>query len=112
MKAFARWFINAGRFIAVVLIGLLFVIAYGFARLGTLFIFNKQRRRSAVARVRGRLLRWAMTVLGASFIKLGQVMSTRPDLFPPEMIDELRLLQDRLPAFGFRKVRKAIEEDL
>jgi len=112
MRNVVQWFVNAGRTLAVLFIAFVFGVMYGFARLGTLFIFNKEKRRKAVARVRGRILRWAMTVLGASFVKLGQVMSTRPDIFAPEMIDELRLLQDKLPAFRFGKVREQIEGDL
>jgi ubiquinone biosynthesis protein len=51
-----------------------------------------------------------MERLGATFIKLGQVMSTRPDLFPAEMITELKMLQDRLPAFPH--ARALIEKEL
>ena len=112
LRAIARWFLNTARTFSVLFIAFVFALAYGFARLGTLFIFNRDKRRRAVARVRGRLLRLAMTILGASFIKLGQVMSTRPDSFAPEVIDELRLLQDQLPAFSFKKVKRTIEEDL
>lgn len=87
-------------------------LIYGFARLGCfLFIWGANRQR-AVARLRGYMLRVTMSTLGATFIKLGQVMSTRPDLFPPEIIDQLRHLQDRLPPFSFKKVRRVIEEDL
>ena len=46
-----------------------------------------KRPRLAVAALRGRVLRDAMTRLGATFIKLGQVMSTRPELFDRELID-------------------------
>ena len=53
-----------------------------------------------------------MSTLGATFIKLGQVMSARPDLFPPEMIEELRKLQDRVPAFSTRKAKRIIEDEL
>jgi ubiquinone biosynthesis protein len=60
--------------------------------------------------LRGRVLRRAMETLGATFLKLGQVMSTRRDLFPPEMIAELRLLQDRIP--GFPGARAVIEREL
>lgn len=49
--------------------------------------------------LRGRLLREALESLGATFIKLGQVMSSRPDLFPRPVIEELESLQDDLPAF-------------
>src|SRR5438552_18763553 len=53
-----------------------------------------------------------MTWLGATFIKMGQVMSTRPDLFSPEVIDELRHLQDRLPPFPFATARRTVEQQL
>lgn len=55
--------------------------------------------RRATGHRRGRLMRQAFERLGATFIKLGQVMSTRPDLLGPDIIAELRLLQDRLPPF-------------
>lgn len=101
------------RILEISLVAFVCVVLYLFARLGTLlFYWNGERRRAAVARLRGRLLRWSMATLGATFIKMGQVMSTRPDLLPPEVIDELRKLQDKLPAFSFRKVRRIVEEDL
>lgn len=62
--------------------------------------------------MRGKILRWFVTSSGATFIKLGQVMSTRPDLFAPEMIQELRKLQDQLPGFSYRRVRKIVESEL
>ncbi|MGE0789937.1 MAG: ABC1 kinase family protein [Sandaracinaceae bacterium] len=60
----------------------------------------------------GRILRETMSVLGATFIKLGQVMSTRPDLFAPAVIAELKLLQDRLPPFDGRLARREVERAL
>ena len=64
---------------------------YAFARLGTVvFVWNRERRARAVGRLRGWTLRVGMTALGATFVKMGQVMSTRPDLFSPEVIDQLR----------------------
>jgi ubiquinone biosynthesis protein len=53
-----------------------------------------------------------MSALGACFVKLGQVMSTRPDRFAPETIAELRKLQDKLPAFEFSKVKAIVEGGL
>jgi ubiquinone biosynthesis protein len=89
-----------------------FVIAYAIGRIGALFAGDEEKRRRAVAHLRGRVLRRAMTTLGATFVKLGQVMSTRPDLLERETIDELRALQDKLPAFSIKRVRRIIEEDL
>jgi ubiquinone biosynthesis protein len=90
---------------------LLVAIVYGLGRLVTLFIFDAGKRARVVAKWRGKILRFSMTQLGATFIKMGQVMSTRPDLFAPEVIDELRVLQDRLPPFAFWRVRRIIEQD-
>jgi ubiquinone biosynthesis protein len=53
-----------------------------------------------------------MTRLGATFVKLGQVMSTRKDLCEPETVEELRVLQDRVPAFPMQDVRRLVSEEL
>ncbi len=106
-----RWPGYAARFLWIGLVGFCSVLLYAFGRFGTLFM-GKRRRRAATARLRGRLLREAMTLLGATSIKLGQVLSSRPDLLEPETLDELRHLQDRLPPFSFKRVRKIIEADL
>jgi ubiquinone biosynthesis protein len=98
-------------FVMAVVIGW-FVAVYAGGRIRALFAGDREKRRTAVAHLRGRVLRRAMTALGATFVKLGQVMSTRPDLLEPEMIDELRALQDRVPAFPIAKVRRILEEDL
>lgn len=90
----------------------MFLIGYGVRRIGTLLISDKRERRKEVARLQGSMLRTAMSWLGACFVKLGQVMSSRPDLFEPEMIAELRMLQDNLPPFSFDKVRALVEGEL
>lgn len=48
---------------------------------------------------RGERLRQALENLGPIFVKFGQVLSTRRDLMPPDIADELALLQDRVPSF-------------
>ena len=48
---------------------------------------------------RGVRLRQALEDLGPIFIKFGQMLSTRRDLLPPDIADELALLQDRVPPF-------------
>ena len=48
---------------------------------------------------RGVRLRQALESLGPIFVKFGQVLSTRRDLMPPDIADELALLQDRVPSF-------------
>jgi ubiquinone biosynthesis protein len=54
----------------------------------------------------------AIRRLGPSYIKLGQFLATRSDLTGPELADDLRHLQDRLPPFSMRQARAAIEEAL
>jgi ubiquinone biosynthesis protein len=49
--------------------------------------------------------------LGATFIKVGQIMSTRPDLLPPYIIAALSRLQDDVGPFAFPLVQKTLEED-
>ena len=48
---------------------------------------------------RGQRLREALESLGPIFVKFGQVLSTRRDLLPPDIADELARLQDRVPPF-------------
>lgn len=50
--------------------------------------------------------------LGATFIKVGQVMSTRPDLLPPHVIAALVKLQDQVRPFDYERVRQTILEEL
>lgn len=57
-------------------------------------------------------IRLVLEELGPSFIKLGQLMSTRADIFPPEYIEELIKLQDSVPAISFQDVRSVIEREL
>src|SRR5580700_3694092 len=102
----------AGRFLVLGFVLGWFVLVYASRRLTLIFTGDREARRRAVAELRGRVLRRSMTALGATFVKLGQVMSTRPDLLEPETIDELRALQDRLPAFPIARVRRIVEEDL
>ncbi len=50
--------------------------------------------------------------LGATFIKVGQIMSTRPDLFPPHLIHALESLQDNVGPFPYALVVRTLTEDL
>ncbi|MDR0258262.1 MAG: ubiquinone biosynthesis regulatory protein kinase UbiB [Comamonas sp.] len=58
---------------------------------------------------RGRRLREALEQLGPIFVKFGQVLSTRRDLLPPDIAEELSLLQDRVPSFAPRIAVQTIE---
>lgn len=50
--------------------------------------------------------------LGPTFVKLGQILATRPDLFGPEWISEFEKLQSQAPYLDFKELRPQIEEDL
>lgn len=52
----------------------------------------------------------SLIALGPLFIKIGQILSTRPDILPKEYIAELALLQERVPSFPFDQVSKTIQE--
>ncbi|MFC4183808.1 ABC1 kinase family protein [Saccharococcus thermophilus] len=60
----------------------------------------------------GERIRLVLEELGPTFVKLGQLASTRPDLIPEHIICELEKLQDQVPPFSFADVRRIIEEEL
>lgn len=57
-------------------------------------------------------LRLALEELGPTFIKLGQLLSTRPDIIPPSFVKELTHLQDRIPSLPFAELLPQIEREL
>ncbi len=57
-------------------------------------------------------LREMLTKLGPAYIKIGQALSTRPDLVPPTYLDELTSLQDQIPSFPNEVAYRFIEEEL
>ncbi|CAH9090121.1 unnamed protein product [Cuscuta europaea] len=67
---------------------------------------NQNRRLRAVE------LRQIFTSLGPTFVKIGQGLSTRPDLCPPEFLEELSKLQDAMPTFPDKEAFSCIEREL
>jgi ubiquinone biosynthesis protein len=61
---------------------------------------------------RGERLRLALEALGPIFIKFGQILSTRPDLIPNDIVQELKRLQDRVPPFPQEQAMALIESQL
>jgi ubiquinone biosynthesis protein len=59
-----------------------------------------------------RRFRDTLAELGPTFIKLGQILSARPDIIPPDFIAELSTLQDRAPPLPLEQVLRLIEEGL
>ena len=66
-----------------------------------------QRQRQRAHWLTAELLR-----LGSAFIKLGQLLSARPDILPAGWVAELAALQDSVPAFGFAEVQTVLEQEL
>lgn len=74
-----------------------------------------ERRRAVDGEVdgdRGRRLREMLDELGPTFVKFGQLLSTRPDVVPPDMIVELRKLQDDVTPFPAEEVERVVREEL
>ncbi|MBC1222919.1 AarF/ABC1/UbiB kinase family protein [Nostoc sp. UCD121] len=65
------------------------------------------RRKTQAVWIRNTLLD-----LGPTFIKVGQLFSTRADIFPVEYVEELAKLQDKVPAFSYEQVEATIEKEL
>src|SRR5262245_16072768 len=61
---------------------------------------------------RGQRVRAMLDELGPTFVKFGQLLSTRPDVIPPDIVFELRNLQDAVTPFSADEAERAIEEAL
>jgi ubiquinone biosynthesis protein len=57
-------------------------------------------------------IRMALEELGPTYIKLGQILSSRPDLVPVDFLRELAKLQDKVPPFPYTAVKKIVESEL
>jgi len=99
------------------------LIKYGFGNLVDLLRINqyleiglqlisREHREQVETLSPAERVRMAIEELGPTFIKLGQVLSTRPDLVPPSLAAELTRLQQEVPPFAFEKVRAIVEEEL
>ncbi len=71
-----------------------------------------RQQKSDEEKSRGERIRLFIEEMGPTFIKLGQIASTRPDLIPEDIIEELEKLQSDVPPFSFDEVTRVIEESL
>ena len=74
-------------------------------------MINRKPREQLDRHSRPQRLRMALEELGPTFVKLGQLLSTRPDFIPPEYLDELAKLQDSVPPFSYEKVQQIYQEE-
>jgi len=70
---------------------------------------SRKRREKIEKLTRAERVRMALEELGPTFVKLGQILSTRPDLIPLEYLQELTRLQDDVPPFSYEEVREIIQ---
>jgi len=75
-------------------------------------LISRNRRNRLEKLSRAERVRMAFEELGPTYIKFGQVLSTRPDLVPVDFTRELSKLQDEVPSFAFNEVSKIIETEL
>jgi len=94
-------------------LGRLSEIAQVAVRHGFGYVVDGRRHRDeAAGTARGRHLREMLDELGPTFVKFGQLLSTRPDVVPPDIIAELRGLQDDVRPFPFADVERTIRAEL
>jgi ubiquinone biosynthesis protein len=89
--------------------GALLTHGWGFLRNNDETVVGESSRPAAA---RPAHLRLALEELGTTFIKLGQILSTRADLLPPEYLAELTKLQDSAPPVPFEAIREALVSEL
>jgi ubiquinone biosynthesis protein len=95
-------------------LGRLSEIAQVAVRHGFGYLFEGRRRTAQDdgTTARGRHLREMLDELGPTFVKFGQLLSTRPDIVPPDVVAELRGLQDDVRPFPFDDVERVVREEL
>ncbi|MGD1920458.1 MAG: ABC1 kinase family protein [Pleurocapsa sp.] len=99
-----RPFAVIGRMIAIVLPFLSFAFGVWWDKItGNSLIKQKKRARQLIR---------ILTKLGPAYIKIGQALSTRPDVVPPSYLEELTTLQDKIESFPNRVAFRFIEEEL
>jgi predicted unusual protein kinase regulating ubiquinone biosynthesis (AarF/ABC1/UbiB family) len=100
------------RFVVVAYQFLPLLLAYARDRKRFLLFGGRRSVDSETRRRRARKLLNSLLTLGPTFIKLGQLLSTRPDVLPPEYVEEFEQLQDNVPPALWPGAKEVLEEDL
>ncbi len=100
------------RFLVVTRQFLPLLLAYARDRRRFLLVGGTREVSAEQRRNRAETLLDSMLTLGPTFIKLGQLLSTRPDVLPPEYLAEFTKLQDRVPPADWEEARTVVDEDL
>jgi predicted unusual protein kinase regulating ubiquinone biosynthesis (AarF/ABC1/UbiB family) len=100
------------RFVLVTWQFLPLALAYARDRRKYLVFGGRREVTAAQRRDRAAALLSSMLTLGPTFIKLGQLLSTRPDILPPEYVDEFTKLQDRVPPADWADAKVVLEDEL
>jgi predicted unusual protein kinase regulating ubiquinone biosynthesis (AarF/ABC1/UbiB family) len=105
LRAYRRFFVVAYHFLPL-------LVSYARDRRRFL-LFGRSRQVDSQMRVkRADTLLESLLTLGPTFIKLGQLLSTRPDVLPPEYIDVLTKLQDEVPPAPWAEARVVLEDEV
>jgi len=105
LRAYGRFFVVLWQFLPL-------LIAYARDRRRFLFFGRPRQVTSKRRRKRATKLLNSLLTLGPTFIKLGQLLSTRPDILPPEYVSKLSELQDSVPPADWTEARTVIETEL
>ncbi|WP_276272727.1 ABC1 kinase family protein [Haloarcula litorea] len=105
LRAYWRFLVVARHFLPLLL-------AYARDRNRFLLFGSGRQVSSEQRRERARALLDSLLTLGPTFIKLGQLLSTRPDILPPEYIEEFSKLQDRVPPADWADAERVVEAEL
>ena len=105
LRAYRRFFTVVRQFLPL-------AIAYARDRRRYLLIGSSRRVTPEQRRHRAQVLLDTLLTLGPTFIKLGQLLSTRPDVLPPEYVEEFTKLQDRVPPADWEQAREVIESEI
>ncbi|MGA9402243.1 ABC1 kinase family protein [Haladaptatus sp.] len=105
LRAYRRFVIVAWQFLPL-------LVSYARDRNRFLFFGSSRQVTSEMRRERADTLLSSLLTLGPTFIKLGQLLSSRPDVLPPEYVDELSKLQDEVPPAPWEDAENVLEAEL